>query len=294
MSTPTFSPNPSVSPLPDGSPSTPVPSSTQTGGNGGGPSSSLYLFTFLATLFLLLFVSSAIILRSFVLRRRFRRRIEEAILAGVIAPNHTGRVRSRRTIGEKPKLWEARVTPSSDAGWDTIVPVSLLATSTLSKHTGSRSDAAPDGDPGNGSETQVAAAATTVTPPPLPTHTSNPPRSPNRRPWLHSPFSRRQRASSPLASPLPPTSQPTRSENPPSDTQTQNALPSSTYDRLQATVLIAMPDPRRPHPDGMVFSGMKGKERSLDLDYDEDDLPEMVLGLTELHYKDTITTPRTP
>jgi len=78
-------------------------------------------FTFLATLFLLLFVSSAIILRSFVLRRRFRRRIEEAILAGVIAPPHTRRTSRRRAIGEKPKLWEARVAHASDDGWHAII-----------------------------------------------------------------------------------------------------------------------------------------------------------------------------
>ena len=52
-----------------------------------------------------------------------------------------------------------------------------------------------------------------------------------------------------------------------------------------------MPDPRRPHADGAVYAGQsKGKERSLDFDYDEDDLPEMTLGLAELQYKDTITT----
>jgi hypothetical protein len=87
-----------------------------------------------------------------------------------------------------------------------------------------------------------------------------------------------------------------RLEDYPGDSQDQNALPPSTrHDPLQVTVLIAMPDPRRPHPDGMVFAGhTKGKERSLDLDYDEDDLPDMVLGMTELHYRDTITTPRTP
>ena len=78
-------------------------------------------FTFLATLFLLLFVSSAIILRSFILRRRFRQRIEEAILAGVIVPNPTGRVNRRRALGEKPKLWEARVFPADDDRWDSIV-----------------------------------------------------------------------------------------------------------------------------------------------------------------------------
>jgi hypothetical protein len=47
----------------------------------------------------------------------------------------------------------------------------------------------------------------------------------------------------------------------------------------------------------MVFAGhTKGKERSLDLDYEEEDLPDMALGMTELHYvdKDTITTPKSP
>lgn len=79
-------------------------------------------FTFLATLFLLLFVSSAIILRSFILRRRFRQRIEEAILAGVMVPNQPGgRVSRRRALGEKPKLWETRVFPADDDGWDSIV-----------------------------------------------------------------------------------------------------------------------------------------------------------------------------
>jgi hypothetical protein len=72
-------------------------------------------------------------------------------------------------------------------------------------------------------------------------------------------------------------------------------LPSSAQDPLRVTVLVVMPDPRRPHADGVVFTGQsKGKERSLDLDYDEDYLPEMTLGLTELQYKDTvtITTPK--
>jgi len=87
-----------------------------------------YRFTFLATLFLLLFVSSAIILRSIVLRRRFRRRLEEAILGGVIPHNPTGRVSRRRAIGEKPKLWEAHVTPASDDTWDAIIvrPISFF------------------------------------------------------------------------------------------------------------------------------------------------------------------------
>jgi len=53
---------------------------------------------------------------------------------------------------------------------------------------------------------------------------------------------------------------------------------------MEVTVLIAMPDPRRPHLDG------KGKY----LDYDEDDLPEMVLGMVEPCYKDIPTPPTSP
>jgi len=65
---------------------------------------------------------------------------------------------------------------------------------------------------------------------------------------------------------------------------------------MQVTVLIAMPDPRRPHLDGKGISAgyLKGKERRLDFDYDEDDLPEMVLGMVEPPYKDAPTPPRSP
>lgn len=62
------------------------------------------------------------------------------------------------------------------------------------------------------------------------------------------------------------------------------ALPH--HDRMQVTVLIAMPDARRPHLDG------KGKD--FDYYYDEDDLPEMVLGMVEPRYKDAPTPPTSP
>jgi len=43
-----------------------------------------------------------------------------------------------------------------------------------------------------------------------------------------------------------------------------------------------MLDPRHPHTFAFAFAGQsKGKEKSVDLVYDEDDLPEMALGLTE-------------
>lgn len=81
---------------------------TSTGGppNGGGSpaGSELYLFTFLTTLLLLLGVSCAIIIRSLILRRRFRRRVQEAIANGVLVPGLITEPMPR-PLGEKPKMW---------------------------------------------------------------------------------------------------------------------------------------------------------------------------------------------
>lgn len=61
--------------------------------------------TFLATLFLLLFVSCAIILRSYVLRRRYQRRLEEAVAAGLVLTPRAPSSRQAR-FGVKPKMFE--------------------------------------------------------------------------------------------------------------------------------------------------------------------------------------------
>ena len=81
------------------------------------PLRRLSSFTFLATLLLLLAVSCAIVMRSFVLRRRFRRRVEEALAAGIILPQHPPR---KRDFGEKPRLWDAWLTPT-DTKWSSIM-----------------------------------------------------------------------------------------------------------------------------------------------------------------------------
>lgn len=256
--------------------STSSPTASQSNDGNGGPSSSLYLFTFLATLFLLLFVSSAIILRSFILRRRFRRRIEEAILAGVIPPPQTGRVSRRRVIGEKPKLWEARVYPASDDRWDAIIPVSAQSTMSGSCQHATTSEIGGEGRP-------AAPVPTPLSPP-----TQDPSRPHYRRPWLRNLFSWRRGASS--SSPMnPPPISESFEDRRSLGLQGQNPPPSPTQDRLRVTVLVAMPDPRRPHADGMFAGQSKGKKRSLDWDYDEDDLPEMALGLTELQCKESVT-----
>lgn len=64
----------------------------------------------LATLVLLLGISAAIVVRSFILRRRHQGIIEEALRNGTWAtPTFGGFGRSRRDLGEKPRMWEAWV-----------------------------------------------------------------------------------------------------------------------------------------------------------------------------------------
>ncbi|KAL1682935.1 hypothetical protein EV122DRAFT_249098 [Schizophyllum commune] len=106
--------------------------SDNTGGIDTGPSlassASLYLYTFLATLILLLGVSAAIVIRSLILRRRHRALVEEAIRNGTWIPPAT---RPRVDLSKKPKLHEAFLdahsTHTQDAdwlSWDGIFPFS--------------------------------------------------------------------------------------------------------------------------------------------------------------------------
>jgi hypothetical protein len=111
-------PMPSFTPPPPETTTTPgtLPSTTfpagnaaQNNNNGGGlaTSASLYLYTFLATLVLLLSVSGAIVIRSFVLRRRHRRMVEEAIRNGTWVPPAPPTRPVRVDLSKKPKMWEA-------------------------------------------------------------------------------------------------------------------------------------------------------------------------------------------
>ncbi|KAG8882299.1 hypothetical protein FRB97_008407 [Tulasnella sp. 331] len=111
---------------------TSVAVSSGSGGGGGLGSSSLYLFTFLITLILLLIVSSAVVFRSFFLRRQFRRRMEEAIAAGVLLPDgqlppEWGGPR-QRDFGEKPSMWQVSLgdldVPRTLQKWQGLTPVS--------------------------------------------------------------------------------------------------------------------------------------------------------------------------
>lgn len=82
------------------------------------PHSKSISVTFLATLFLLLFVSCAIVLRSYILRRRFQRHLDEAMAAGILlAPRSQGS--RRRRFGSKPKLFDAWFSEGGDS-WEEI------------------------------------------------------------------------------------------------------------------------------------------------------------------------------
>ncbi|KIP06906.1 hypothetical protein PHLGIDRAFT_19341 [Phlebiopsis gigantea 11061_1 CR5-6] len=140
-----------VSSTPSATTATPASSSTNTSdSNSGGTSllssqASLYLYTFLVTLILLLAVSGAIVLRSYVVRRRQRRMVEEAIRNGTYVPPERAK---GKKLGEKPVLYDVYLTEgdkawigvggqekSSDKSmpsrygelqWDTILPLSAI------------------------------------------------------------------------------------------------------------------------------------------------------------------------
>ncbi|KAJ7178220.1 hypothetical protein C8R46DRAFT_1346431 [Mycena filopes] len=99
------------------------------GGDGGGSgiqsSAQLYLYTFLATLILLLGVSSAIVVRSLLLRRRHRRMVEEAIANGTWVPPAP---RLRIDPRKKPRIWDAFLAPPA-------VPATTATTAFLRTNT---------------------------------------------------------------------------------------------------------------------------------------------------------------
>lgn len=109
------------------------PTNTSTGSNQPpSTSTTLYLFTFLATLFVLLLISASIIFRSFLVRRRFRQRVEDALAQGVVLDLQSSVLGlTSRYIGEKPSVHEAWVEQGvlrEKPQWQAIMPVTALLT----------------------------------------------------------------------------------------------------------------------------------------------------------------------
>ncbi|CUA66719.1 hypothetical protein RSOLAG22IIIB_00166 [Rhizoctonia solani] len=299
--------------VPDGSTITAIIASPTSGGadggsngnngnnnfnSGGGVNSTLYLFTFLTTLLLLLAVSCGIVIRSFVLRRRFHRRVEEAIAAGVLLPGQGdagmgagGRLGAfRRPIGEKPKLWEVWIDPSvsdskhssTSSEWSNIRPLAVTKISEVS------TDAAA---PPKAEMTQQEAPVGI---------------SLLDRLGLHSVFHRGTRAA-PIINPTPSSPDvplPTLGYNPPApheETQGSKANSSDGDRSVQVAVFVAMPDSSRPryvpHNSSSPIdeNGVKGKQRSLEqppASTDDHEIPEICLGITQAQLaRETVNAP---
>ncbi|KDN49772.1 hypothetical protein RSAG8_01837, partial [Rhizoctonia solani AG-8 WAC10335] len=258
-------------------------------GGGGGVNSTLYLFTFLTTLLLLLAVSCGIVIRSFVLRRRFHRRVEEAIAAGVLLPGEGdmgmrpgGRIGAfRRPIGEKPKMWEIWIDPSvgkkhpsASSEWSNIRPFATTQISEVSTDT-----AAPP--KAEMAQQQQAPVGTSLL----------------DRLGLHSIF-RRDRSHTRAAPSINPTPSspdvplPTLGYNAPvphDGAQSDKVNPSDGDRSVQVAVFVAMPDPSRPrYIPGTSSSptdenAVKGKQRSLEqpsTSTDEHEIPEICIGIS--------------
>ncbi|WVQ78866.1 hypothetical protein IAT38_000957 [Cryptococcus sp. DSM 104549] len=127
-------------------------------GSGGGGSTSLYLFTFLITIVVLALISAALVLRAYVLRRRFQRRVEEALRQGQPLPTDAaaalgllprgrgGRAKKEKKVGVMPSLWEGVMVRDKEEGWmrdgekeellagheswDGLTPLTLLTSTT--------------------------------------------------------------------------------------------------------------------------------------------------------------------
>ncbi|WVW80199.1 hypothetical protein I302_102176 [Kwoniella bestiolae CBS 10118] len=125
--------------------------------NPGGGSTTLYLFTFLITILVLGLISSGLLIRAYILRRRFHRRVEEALRRGEamptdaaaalgLIPRRNNRNKKEKNHGLMPTMWEsemwrddekAGLLRDEDAegegvgmvdkdGWDELTPLSIL------------------------------------------------------------------------------------------------------------------------------------------------------------------------
>ncbi|KAF8553685.1 hypothetical protein OG21DRAFT_1509929 [Imleria badia] len=204
-------------------------------------------FTFLATILILVLLSASLVLRSYILRRRYRRHFQQAISDGLfddLNRNGPGEFdviggfrRSTRRLGPKPVVWDTWIHPADkDDTWPSITPVAARCSPLLSPPSTSQSSPLPS-----------------ITPP---ISSSRPTFFSQLR--IPSPFSLSPRPSSPL-----PRHSPIGSPAVPSTGSLPSAVPTSpdpsTKDAvtLSVCVLVAMPDVSVPvyHP----VSNIKGK-----------------------------------
>lgn len=278
LSSSSIIPSSTFSTPPLSSPSQSSNASSDQGGGDPASSGALYLYTFLATLVLLLSVSSAIVVRSLILRRRNGRLIAEAIANGTWFQNPT----APPPVGDKPAFFEAFVAGSKgenaeknpveteDVDWQDIMPFSATYVHTPSDKTEDGKSTTVTAPPNITTSTprRIATFAsalrrvaprtpTALLPPPVSAGMSSPP----------SPFS----PSPPNGAATP--AAPTPSPPSPGSPIDASFSPSSSSSTLRVAVLIAMPTP----PQAPVPSGSRtayGEE--------EEDIPHVEFGVAEV------------
>ncbi|KAH9480444.1 hypothetical protein JR316_0007044 [Psilocybe cubensis] len=246
----------------------PTASSEQSDQRNPTTSSNLYLVTFLATLFLLLFVSCAIVMRSYVLRRRFQREQDDQLAAGrFLAPRTQGSKRKR--FGAKPRLFD---TWLADGGvtWDHIKPISAQPVFVKRRYRDGR--VPKDGVVISGAPQQPP----TIVQPPAP------------RPTAIRRFFSRTRPTYPVSQETDDTEALVDAEAIATTTDIPN--PAITYkvrvEMLQVSVLIAMPCQNRSIKKGKALDPITNDIETEDEDDDEDaPLPNLVFGVTRVNYR---------
>ncbi|OCB85094.1 hypothetical protein A7U60_g7719 [Sanghuangporus baumii] len=281
--------------------------------------SSLYLFTFLATLLLLLAISCAIVIRSLVIRRRFQRRVQEALAEGYVFPPNAGpgatpglggfgaAARRRFDVGEKPKMWDAHIAPPpppdepKEMKWENLMPVSVRVQS--DKLTGAGQQPAPPAARPTFLETASFGLVTGHNinwhrPRFLNSRTARPPQSntgPSSDTSAHGNADASQEPSTHSQAPNP---------NPDEQPHTANTDTAVEDARLQVSIMIAMPSRYRPR----VWRGDRShgrQQRQHDLarrgfgaaaeegeDEEDEELPDIVLGTAEMPWKVSVPISR--
>ncbi|KAK7469161.1 hypothetical protein VKT23_003652 [Stygiomarasmius scandens] len=212
----------STSPTPS-STSSPSPSSPSP--NQG----NLYLFTFLATLLVLLLISCSIVFRSFVLRRRYQRRLQEALASGgVLAPRTQGSHRKR--FRTRPKFFDVWLSEGGEV-WEEIMPVSASA---IKPKRRSNANADPNSPQSQPNQSQLQSSRQRLTSFTRGLFNLSHSASASR---LNIAESEPSSPSTPITPNIPLT---------PSDEKSEAlAVGATTTSLLQVAVLVAMPSPRR-------------------------------------------------
>ncbi|KAF8817031.1 hypothetical protein BYT27DRAFT_7247596 [Phlegmacium glaucopus] len=245
---------------------------------GQEASSNLYLVTFLATLFLLLFVSCGIVLRSYILRRRYQRRLEEALGSGLLlAPRAQGSKKKR--LGTKPKIINTWLTEGGEK-WNQMMPLSAQPVFVKRKI---RENPAVQQTTTN--DTTTIQPSTVLTTAGDPSNLSCPQTGPtssghNRMTNL---FTRFRRQSLHDVEELVHT-----------NANGEKQAPGPNYkirvEMLQLSVFISMPSPHRSQKKHQILENTDPDRDEEEADDEDPELPNMVFGVTRVNYRQPKST----